>query len=102
MHVFGPMSKTDDKIERKGNTGSYRPYAAPPIVCFEMRSDSRIAVLGCTAKSSICQSLLEMRSTDIRRAWNGRGMFRMASKATLSSLYPHPRVVYDLDVPAVG
>ena len=45
MCVFGPMSKTDDKIERKGNTGSYRPYAAPPIVCFEIQSDSGIAVL---------------------------------------------------------
>ena len=89
------------KSEEKGNTGSYRPYAVPPIVCFEMRSDSGIAVVGCTAESSICQSLLETRSTDIRRIWNGRGMFRMASRATLSSLYPHPRVVYDLDVHAV-
>ena len=71
MRVFGPLSKTDDKIERKGNTGSYRPYAAPPIVCFEIQSDPGIAVLGCTAESSICQSFLETRSTDIRRAWNG-------------------------------
>ena len=54
MCVFSLMSKTDDKIERKGNTNSYRPYAAPPIVCFEMQSDPRIAVLGCTAKSFIC------------------------------------------------
>ena len=102
MYVLGPMSKTDDNIERKGNTGSYRPYAVPPIACFEMRSNLRIAVLGCTAESSICQSFLETRSTDIRRAWNGWGMFRMASEATLSSLYPHPRVVYDWDIHVVG
>ena len=86
--MLGPMSKTDDKIERKGNTGSYCPYAVPPIVCFEMQSDLGIAVLGCTAESSICQLFLETQLTDIRRAWNGQGMFWMASEATLSSLYP--------------
>ena len=64
MRVFGPMSKTGDKIERKGNTGSYCPYAAPPIVCCEMRSDSRIAVLSCTAEPSICQLFLELISEE--------------------------------------
>ena len=45
MCVLGPMSKTDDKIERKGNTSSYCPYAVPLIICFEMRSSLGIAVL---------------------------------------------------------
>ena len=74
------MSKTDDKIKIKGNTGSYRPYAAPLIVCFKMQSSLGIAVLGCTAELSICQSFLETQSTDIRRAWNGQGIVRRQAK----------------------